>query len=188
MPLARRVFKILAKGITTQPIQRSPITVVGRRRNEYVKVEERLKELGVELPEPAKPLASYIPYARTGNLIYISGQLCTVEGELKYKGKVGEDVSEEEAYDAARICAINLVAILKSAIGDLDKVKKIVNIHGYVNSAKGFVNQPMVINGASDFLVEVFGEKGKHSRCALACNELPLDAAVEVEMIAEVED
>ena len=97
-------------------------------------------------------MAAYIPYSRTGNLIFISGQDCRVNGELKYKGKVGRDVTEEEAYDAARITAINLLAILKSAVGDLDKVKKIVNLHGYVNSAGGFVRQPMVINGASGVL------------------------------------
>ena len=153
-----------------------------------MKVEERLKELGVKLPEPAKPVAAYIPCVRAGNLVFISGQDCRINGELRYKGKVGENVTEEEAYEAAKIAAINLLAILKSAIGDLDKVKKIVNLHGYVNSAKGFVRQPMVINGASEFLVEVLGDKGKHSRCALSCNELPFDTPVEVEMIVEVED
>ena len=151
-------------------------------------VEERLVELGVELPEPAKPVAAYITYSRTGNLIFISGQDCRVNGELIYIGKVGRDVTEEEAYDAARITAINLLAILKSAGGDLDKVKKIVNLHVYVNCAGGFVRQPMVINGASEFLIEVFGEKGRHSRCALSCNELPFDTPVEIEMIVEVED
>ena len=153
-----------------------------------MRVEKRLKELGVELPKPAVPVAAYIPYSKSGNLIFISGQDCRVKGELKYKGKVGKDVTEEEAYDAAKITAINLLAILKSAVGDLDKVKKIVNLHGYVNSAEGFVRQPMVINGASEFLVEVFGDRGKHSRCALSCNELPFDTAVEINMIVEVED
>lgn len=153
-----------------------------------MKIEKRLEELGVKLPEPAKPVAAYVPFRRTGNLIYISGQDCRVNGELKYKGKVGKDVTEEEAYEAARITAINLLAILKSAVGDLDRVKQIVNLHGYVNSADGFVRQPFVINGASEFLVEVFGEKGKHSRCALSCNELPFDTPVEIEMIVEVED
>lgn len=153
-----------------------------------MKIEKRLEELGVKLPEPAKPVAAYVPFRRTGNLIYISGQDCRVNGELKYKGKVGKDVTEEEAYEAARITAINLLAILKSAVGDLDRVKQIVNLHGYVNSAPGFVRQPFVINGASEFLVEVFGEKGKHSRCALSCNELPFDTPVEIEMIVEVED
>lgn len=153
-----------------------------------MKIEERLVELGITLPEPAKPVAAYIPFSRSGNLIFISGQDCRVNGELKYKGKVGKDVSEEDAYDAARITAINLLAILKSAVGDLDKVKSIVNLHGYVNSAPGFVRQPMVINGASELLVEVFGEKGRHSRCALACNELPFDTAVEIDMVVEVEE
>ena len=153
-----------------------------------MKIEKRLEELGVKLPEPAKPVAAYLPFRRTGNLIYISGQDCRVNGELKYKGKVGKDVTEEEAYEAARITAINLLAILKSAVGDLDKVKQIVNLHGFVNSADGYVRQPFVINGASEFLVEVFGDKGKHSRCALSCNELPFNTPVEIEMIVEVED
>mgnify|MGYP001025030635 FL=1 len=150
--------------------------------------EERLKKLGIHLPEPAKPIAAFVPYTRVGNLIYISGQDCKVDGELKYKGKVGADVTEEQGYEAAKITAINLLAVLKSAIGNLNKVKQIVNVHGYVNSAQGFIRQPMVINGASEFLVEVFGDKGQHSRCALGCNELPFDTPVEIEMIVEVED
>lgn len=153
-----------------------------------MKIEEKLNEMGIKIPEAAKPVASYVPFRRVGNLIYISGQDCRVNGKLKYEGKVGKDVTEKEAYEAARITAINLLAILKSAIGNLDKVVKIVNLHGYVNSADGFVRQPMVINGASNLLVEVFGEKGKHSRCALSANELPFNAPVEVEMIVEVED
>ena len=153
-----------------------------------MEIEKKLEDLGVKLPEPAVPVAAYIPFRRTGNLIYISGQDCKVNGELKYKGKVGKDVTEEEAYDAARITAINLLAILKSATGNLDKVKQIVNLHGFVNSADGYVRQPIVINGASEFLVEVFGDKGKHSRCALSCNELPFNTPVEIEMIVEVED
>ena len=151
-----------------------------------MKIEEKLNEMGIKIPEVAKPVASYVPFRRVGNLIYISGQDCRVNGKLKYEGKVGRDVTEKEAYEAARITAINLLAILKSAIGDLDKVVKIVNLHGFVNSADGFVRQPMVINGASDFLLEVFGEKGKHSRCALSANELPFDTPVEIEMIVEV--
>jgi enamine deaminase RidA (YjgF/YER057c/UK114 family) len=153
-----------------------------------MKIEEKLNEMGIKIPEAAKPVASYVPFRRVGNLIYISGQDCRVNGKLKYEGKVGRDVTEEEAYEAARITSINLLAILKSAIGNLDKVVKIVNLHGYVNSADGFVRQPMVINGVSDLLVEVFGEKGKHSRCALSANELPFNTPVEVEMIVEVED
>jgi enamine deaminase RidA (YjgF/YER057c/UK114 family) len=153
-----------------------------------MKIEEKIKKMGIEIPEVAKPVASYVPFRRVGNLIYISGQDCRVNGKLKYEGKVGRDVTEEEAYEAARITAINLLAILKSAIGNLDKVVKIINLHGFVNSADGFVRQPMVINGASDLLLEVFGEKGKHSRCALSANELPFNTPVEIEMIVEVEN
>lgn len=153
-----------------------------------MEIEKRLEKLGVKLPEAAVPVAAYVPFRRTGNLIYISGQDCRVNGELQYQGKVGKDVTEEEAYQAAKTTAINLLAILKSAIGELDKVKQIVNLHGYVNSAEGFIRQPFVINGASEFLLEVFGDKGKHSRCALSCNELPFNTPVEIEMIVEVED
>jgi enamine deaminase RidA (YjgF/YER057c/UK114 family) len=153
-----------------------------------MKIEEKIKKMGIEIPEVAKPVASYVPFRRVGNLIYISGQDCRVNGKLKYEGKVSRDVTEEEAYEAARITAINLLAILKSAIGNLDKVVKIINLHGFVNSADGFVRQPMVINGASDLLLEVFGENGKHSRCALSANELPFNTPVEIEMIVEVEN
>ena len=153
-----------------------------------MKIGEKLNEMGIKIPEAAKPVASYVPFRRVGNLIYISGQDCRVNGKLKYEGKVGRDVTEKEAYEAARITAINLLAILKSAIGNLDKVVKIVNLHGFVNSADGFVRQPMVINGASDLLLEIFGEKGKHSRCALSANELPFNTPVEIEMIVEVKE
>jgi enamine deaminase RidA (YjgF/YER057c/UK114 family) len=150
--------------------------------------EEKLKELGIELPEAPEPAAAYVLYRKTGNLIYLSGQDCRINGELKYEGKVGKEVSEEEGYEAARITAINLLAVLKKAIGDLDNVKKIVNLHGYVNSADDFVRQPIIINGASEFLGKIFGEKGRHSRCALSSNELPFNTPVEIEMIVEVKD
>ena len=153
-----------------------------------MKIEEKLNQMGIKIPEAAKPVASYVPFKRVGNLIYISGQDCRINGKLKYEGKVGADVTEEEAYEAAKITVINLLAILKSAIGDFDKVVQIVNLHGFVNSADGFVRQPFVINGASDFLLEVFGDKGRHSRCALSTNELPFNTSVEIEMIVEVED
>ncbi len=153
-----------------------------------MKIEEKLNKMGIEIPEAPKPVASYVPYRRVGNLIYISGQDCRVNGKLKYEGKVGRDITEEQAYEAARITAINLIAVLKDAIGDLGRVVKIVNLHGYVNSADGFVRQPMVINGASDLLLKIFGEKGKHSRCALSANELPFNTPVEIEMIVEIEN
>ena len=153
-----------------------------------MKIEKKLEEMGYSLPPTPTPAGAYIPLRRTGNLVYISGQGSMVEGELKYAGKVGSDVTEEEGYEASRISVINLLSILKSAIGDLDKVVQVINLHGFVNSAPGFVRQPMVINGASEFLVDLFGEKGRHSRCALSCNELPFDTPVEIEMIVEVED
>jgi len=151
-----------------------------------MKVEKKIEQLGINLPKPPEPVAAYIPYRKIGKLVYISGQDCRVNGILKYEGKVGIEVSEEEAYEAAKIAAINCLAILKSAVGNLDNVVKVINVHGYVNSAEGFIRQPMVINGASDLLVKVFGEKGKHSRCALSCNELPFNTPVELEMIVEV--
>ena len=153
-----------------------------------MKIEKKLEQMGYSLPPTPAPAGAYIPFRRTGNLVYISGQGSMVEGELMYAGKVGSDVTEEEGYEASRISVINLLSILKSAIGDLDKVVQIVNLNGFVNSAPGFVRQPMVINGASEFLVELFGEKGRHSRCALSCNELPFDTPVEIEMIVEVEE
>jgi enamine deaminase RidA (YjgF/YER057c/UK114 family) len=151
-------------------------------------VEKKLKELNLELPSPPKPAGAYLPYRKTGNLIYISGQGCRVNGELKYQGKVGKDLNIEEAYDAARICCINALSILKGAVGDLDKVVKIVNVHGFVNSAEGFTDQAKVVNGASDFLIKVFGDNGRHSRCALAACELPNNIPVELEMIVEVNE
>lgn len=153
-----------------------------------MKIEKKLKELGIILPKLTKPAAEYVPYRKTGNLIYISGQDCRVKGKLQYQGKVGKDITEEEGYTAARIATINALSVLKEAIGSLEKVVKIISLHGFVNSADGFVRQPYVINGASELLVEIFGESGRHSRCALSANELPFNTPVELEMIVEVED
>ncbi|MCG8516127.1 MAG: RidA family protein [Halanaerobiales bacterium] len=149
-------------------------------------VEEKLRKLGIELPPVPEPVAEYLPYRKTGNLIYISGQDCRINGELKYEGKVGAEVTEEQGYQAAKIAVIRCLAVLKSAIADLDDLVQVVNLRGFVNSAPGFVRQPMVINGASEFLVQLFGEKGKHSRCALSANELPFNTPVEIEMVVEV--
>ncbi len=148
--------------------------------------EEKLRKLGIELPPVPEPVAEYLPYRKTGNLIYISGQDCRINGELKYEGKVGAEVTEEEGYQAAKIAVIRCLAVLKSAIADLDDLVQVVNLRGFVNSAPGFVRQPMVINGASEFLVQLLGEKGKHSRCALSANELPFNTPVEIEMVVEV--
>ena len=149
-------------------------------------VEEKLRKLGIELPPVPEPVAEYLPYRKTGNLIYISGQDCRINGELKYEGKVGAEVTEEQGYQAAKIAVIRCLAVLKSAIADLDDLVQVVNLRGFVNSAPGFVRQPMVINGASEFLVQLFFFKGKHSRCALSANELPFNTPVEIEMVVEV--
>ena len=149
-------------------------------------VEEKLTQLGFRLPEVPKPLASYIPVKKIGNLIYTAGQIPLKEGQLKYKGKLGKDISLEEGKAAAEICTINCLSVIKSVLGNLDNVKQIVKVTVFVNSAEGFVDQPKVANGASDLLVSVFGENGKHVRSAVGVNELPIDAAVEIEMIVEV--
>jgi enamine deaminase RidA (YjgF/YER057c/UK114 family) len=152
-----------------------------------MQIENRLAEIGVTLPNVPKPVASYLPVVRSGNLLFLSGQLCTVTGELKYQGKVGKEVSLEDACQAAKIAAINSLAVIKQQVGSLDKVKRIVKVVGYVASDPSFSDQPKVINGASDFLVEVFGDKGSHARSAVGVAALPLNVPVEVEMIVEIE-
>ena len=153
-------------------------------------IERRIEDLGFSLYEGIKPIGSYVPFKKVGNMVYISGQGPSIKGEYtdKYKGKAGDSISKEKAYEAAKLTAINLVSILKSAIGDLDKVQQIVSVHGYVNSTSDFEEQPAVINGASDLLVEIFGERGMHSRCAMSVYSLPLGICVEVELVALVED
>jgi enamine deaminase RidA (YjgF/YER057c/UK114 family) len=153
-----------------------------------LKIESRLAEIGVILPDVPKPVASYVPAVRSGNLLFLSGQLCTVDGELKYRGKVGKEVSLEDACEAAKAAAINSLAVIKQQIGSLDKVKRIVKVVGYVASDPNFSEQPKVVNGTSDFLVEVFGEKGSHARSAVGVASLPLNVPVEVEMIVEIEE
>lgn len=148
---------------------------------------EKLKELGVTLPEPAAPLASYVPSVRSGNMVYISGQLPSIKGELIHSGKVGLMIDIEAAQESARLCVINGLAALKKEIGDLNKVKRIVKLTGFVNSEKDFHQQPAVINGGSDLLLAVFGDAGKHARSAVGVSELPRNAPVEIEMIVEVE-
>jgi len=150
-----------------------------------VSVRARLAELGVELPAVAKPLAAYVPAARTGNLVYTSGQLPLAGGELVRTGKVGADVTPEDAKTAARICALNALAAIDALVG-LDAVTQVVKVVGFVASAPGFSGQPGVVNGASEFLGEVFGDAGVHARSAVGVAELPLDAPVEVELIVEV--
>ncbi|MEU8196387.1 RidA family protein [Microbispora amethystogenes] len=148
--------------------------------------EERLADLGIELPEVVPPLAAYVPAVRTGGHVYTSGQLPLVRGELSVTGKVGAEVSPEEAKEQARICAVNALAAIRSLVGDLSQVVRIVKVVGFVASAPGFTGQPQVVNGASELLGEVLGEAGRHARSAVGVAVLPLDAAVEVEVIAEV--
>ena len=148
-------------------------------------VRDRLKELGHELPSVPNPAGSYVPATSAGLLVFTAGQLPLEEGQLRYIGKVDKDVSVEEAKEAARLCALNALAALEAEAGSLDNAR-IVKVTGYVASAAGFNRQPEVINGASDFLSEVFGERGTHARSAVGVSELPLDAPVEVELIVEV--
>ncbi len=148
--------------------------------------EDKLKELGIAVPDAPKPVAAYVPAVKIGDYVYTSGQIPFVAGELKYKGKVGKEVSLEEGYEAARVCAINCLAALKSVIGSLEQVEKIVKVVGFVNSAPGFAEQPKVINGASELFGNVFGKAGEHARSAVGVSELPIDAAVEVEIIVKV--
>ncbi len=150
-------------------------------------IADRLQQLNITLPPAPKPVAAYVPAVRTGNLLFISGQLPSADGRLRYAGKLGADVSPEDGYAAARLAAINALAVAQGELGSLDRVTRVVRVMGHVASAPGFTGQPGVINGASELLVEIFGEQGRHSRAALGAAELPLGAAVEVEMILEVE-
>jgi enamine deaminase RidA (YjgF/YER057c/UK114 family) len=149
------------------------------------KIETRLAELGFPLPAVAKPVAAYVPSVVTGNLCFTSGQLPFVDGALPMTGKVGRDVSAEDAKDLARLCALNALAALKLAIGDLDRVTRIVKVVGFVSVVPEFTAIPGVINGASEFFGEVFGDVGSHARSAVGVPALPLDSAVELEIIAE---
>ncbi|MBB5075636.1 RidA family protein [Nonomuraea endophytica] len=148
--------------------------------------EERIAELGLTLPEVVPPLAAYIPAVRTGNLVYTSGQVPMVEGKLVGSGRVGADLTAEEAAGHARICALNAIAALKSQVGDLAQIVRIVKVVVFVASAPDFTGQPGVGNGASDLLRDVFGDAGVHARSAVGVAALPLGASVEVELIAEV--
>ncbi len=148
----------------------------------------RLAELGLTLPPVTAPVAAYVPAVRTGAFVYVSGQLPVVDGKLSAVGKVGSEVSAADAAGLARTCALNAVAAAAAAAGGLDAIRRIVKVTGFVASAPGFNGQPRVINGASELLIEVFGENGRHARSAVGVAELPLNAPVEVELIAEVRD
>jgi enamine deaminase RidA (YjgF/YER057c/UK114 family) len=148
--------------------------------------EERLAELGIALPAPPAAVAAYVPWVRTGNLILTSGQLPWRDGKIAFPGKLGAEVSEEDGYQAARLAAISAIAQLKDAAGELERIRRIVRVEGYVHAAPGFRGHPQVLNGASDLFNDVFGEKGRHARLALGINEMPLDAPVQLGVCAEV--
>lgn len=150
-------------------------------------VESRLTELGIELPEVATPAGAYVPALMSGNLVFTAGQIPLVDGKLMATGKVGAEVDVEFAREIARRCALNAIAAVKSVLGDLDRVKRVVKVVGFVSSDPAFIQQPQVINGASELLEQVFGEKGIHARSAVGVAVLPLDAPVEVELIVEFE-
>jgi enamine deaminase RidA (YjgF/YER057c/UK114 family) len=150
-------------------------------------IEEKIKQMGITIPEAAKPLAAYIPALQVGNFVMTSGQVPIAGGVIKYQGKVGKDLSEDQGKEAAKLCAINCLSAVKSVIGSLDRIKRIVKLTAFVNSAEGFSAQPKVANGASEFIVEIFGDAGKHVRSAVGVNELPLNSAVEIEMIVLVD-
>jgi enamine deaminase RidA (YjgF/YER057c/UK114 family) len=150
-------------------------------------VEERLKELGIELPAVPASIANYVGAVRTGNLVYLSGRLPMREGQLAYRGKLGREVSAEDGFQAARLAALNVITTLQAEVHDLDRVKRIVKLVGMVASDPDFTEQASVLNGASDLLVEIFGDKGRHARAAFGVAALPMNACVEIELIVEVE-
>lgn len=152
-----------------------------------MKPSEKLKELGIVLPTPTPPVASYVPGVRVGNLVLVSGQIPIKDGVVTLAGKVGAEVTLEQAQAAARQCGLAGIAIAAATAGGVDKIRRVVRLGVFVNSAAGFTMQPKVANGASDLMIEIFGEAGKHARAAVGANELPLNAAVEVEMMVEVE-
>jgi enamine deaminase RidA (YjgF/YER057c/UK114 family) len=153
-----------------------------------MQAEARLKEMGIELPPAVTPVANYVPAVRSGSLVFLSGHGPFKEDGSLITGKVGSELTEEQGYEAARRVAVGLLGSLKAEIGDLEKVKRVVKVLGLVNCTSDFTDQPKVINGASDLLVEVFGARGKHARSAIGTNALPMNIAVEIELIVEVSD
>ena len=152
-----------------------------------MRIEQELEKLGFALPTP-KPVAAYVPAVRSGNLVFTAGQGPMVDGTPKFTGKLGRDLTEEQGYQAAQICAVNCLACVKSLVGDLDKVEQVIKVLGFVACVDGFTRQPWVINGASELLIKLYGDRGKHARSAIGTNQLPLDIPVEVEIVVRVRD
>lgn len=151
-----------------------------------MQIEAKLRELGLVLPEPPRPVGAYLLAQQVGDLLYLSGTTCYADGKPLYVGRVGADLTVEEGYSAARQTALNLLSVIKHTLGDLDRVERVVKLNGYVNSAPGFDQQPAVINGASELLEQVFGEHGKHARTSIGVSELPGHIPVEIELIVQV--
>lgn len=151
-------------------------------------IEKKLREMGLELPAAPKPVAAYVPAVQSGNLVFTAGQIPFLNGELKYKGKLGRDLTVEEGYEAAKLCALNCLSVIKAVIGDLDRIEQVVKVNGFVNSMPEFADQPKVINGASELLGKLFGEAGIHARAAVGSVSLPIHAACEVEMIVRIKE
>ena len=151
------------------------------------RIDQRLKDLRIELPEPSKPGANYVPYVHTGNLLFMTGQLSQWNGERRFIGKLGREFRVEEGQQAARLCALNVIAHARAALGgDLDRIVRCVRVAGYVNGVPEFTGHSQVMNGASDLFVQIFGEAGRHARMAVGVSGLPYDVAVEVEAVFEV--
>lgn len=149
-------------------------------------IEAKLAQLGLELPPPPQPVAAYIPAKQVGELVFVSGQVPFKDGKLVYIGKVGAERTQEEGYECARLCVLNALAAVKALIGSLETIREIVQLRGFVNCTPEFANQPEVINGASELLVELFGERGRHARAALGTSSLPRNVTVELELIVQV--
>jgi enamine deaminase RidA (YjgF/YER057c/UK114 family) len=154
--------------------------------NASVNIETKLKEKGIVLPTAPKPVANYVPAVRAGELLFTSGVLPMKEGKLAYEGKLGKDLTVEQGQEAARLALLNALAVVKQETGSLDRIVRVIRLTGHVASAPGFVQQPMVLNGASDLLVAIFGEAGRHTRAALGAAELPLNSPIELELIVQI--
>jgi enamine deaminase RidA (YjgF/YER057c/UK114 family) len=150
--------------------------------------EEKLRQKGIVLPEPPKPIGTYLPAVRSGNILFVSGMIPKITGQKSPRGKVGRNLTAQEGYNAAQLCILNVLAVAKTELGSLDRISRVIKVVGYVASARGFADQPLVVNGASDLLVDVFGEKGKHARVAVGVAELPGNVPVEVEVTFEVKE
>ncbi len=151
-----------------------------------MQAEDKLKDLGLSLPNPPQPVGSYLLAQQAGDLLFLSGTTCYLDGKLLYSGRVGMELTVEQGYTAARQAALNLLSVIKNSLGDLDRVEKVVKLNGYVNSAPDFDRQPAVINGASDLMEKVFGERGRHARTSIGVSDLPGHIPVEIEMVVQI--